>query len=74
VPAEKWVVDLDIFWRHSFGCAMVCREFADRIGYAEPEKAYLVGLLHDIGIIVNSLVYWRSSASRSPPQHPPAAL
>ena len=57
VPADKWVVDLDIFWRHSFGCAMVCREFADRIGYAEPEKAYLAGLLHDIGIIVNSLVY-----------------
>jgi HD-like signal output (HDOD) protein len=50
-------VDLDILWRHSFGCAMVCREFADRIGYAEPEKAYLTGLLHDIGIIVNSLVY-----------------
>ena len=57
VPADKWVVDLDIFWRHSFGCAMVCREFADRIGYAEPEKAYLAGLLHDIGIIVNSLAY-----------------
>jgi putative nucleotidyltransferase with HDIG domain len=57
VPADKWVVDLGIFWRHSFGCAMVCREFADRIGYAEPEKAYLAGLLHDIGIIVNSLVY-----------------
>ena len=31
-------------------------EFADRIGYAEPEKAYLAGLLHDIGILVNSMV------------------
>jgi putative nucleotidyltransferase with HDIG domain len=57
VPDDKWVVDPDIFWRHSFGCAMVCREFADRIGYADPEKAYLAGLLHDLGIIVNSLAY-----------------
>jgi HD-like signal output (HDOD) protein len=50
-------VDLDIFWRHSFGGDMVCREFADRIGCVGPENAYLAGLLHDIGIIVNSLVY-----------------
>lgn len=57
VPAENWVVDLGIFWRHSFGCAMVCREFADRIGYEDLKQAYLAGLLHDIGIIVNSLVY-----------------
>jgi putative nucleotidyltransferase with HDIG domain len=57
VPAEKWVVDPVVFWRHSFGCALVCREFAERIGHADPEQAYLAGLLHDIGIIVNSLVY-----------------
>lgn len=57
MPKEKWVIDPGIFWRHSFGCALVCREFAERIGYPDPEKAYLAGLLHDIGIIVTSLVY-----------------
>ncbi|MGA2419646.1 MAG: HDOD domain-containing protein [Candidatus Acidiferrum sp.] len=57
VPADKWVVDADVFWRHSFGCALVCREFAERIGYSQPDKAYLAGLLHDIGILVTSLVY-----------------
>jgi putative nucleotidyltransferase with HDIG domain len=57
IPREKWVVDPDVFWRHSFGCALVCREFAGRIGYDDPEKAYLAGLLHDLGIIVNSLAY-----------------
>jgi len=57
IPPEKWVVDPGVFWRHSFGCALVCREFAQRIGYGDPEKAYLAGLLHDIGIVVNSLAY-----------------
>src|SRR5580765_6747421 len=27
VPKDKWVVDPGVFWRHSFGCALVCREF-----------------------------------------------
>jgi len=57
VPKEKWVVNPIVFWRHSFGCALVCREFAERIGYSDPDKAYLAGLLHDLGIIVNSLAY-----------------
>jgi putative nucleotidyltransferase with HDIG domain len=57
IPRDKWVVDPDVFWRHSFGCALVCREFAERIGYRDTEKAYLAGLLHDIGIVVNSLAY-----------------
>jgi putative nucleotidyltransferase with HDIG domain len=57
IPDDKWVVDPGVFWRHSFGCALVCQEFAQRIGYQDPEKAYLAGLLHDLGIIVNSLAY-----------------
>jgi putative nucleotidyltransferase with HDIG domain len=57
VPRDKWVVDPHVFWRHSFGCALVCREFAERIGYNDPDKAYLAGLLHDLGIIVNSLAF-----------------
>jgi putative nucleotidyltransferase with HDIG domain len=57
IPREKWVVEPDVFWRHSFGCALVCREFAERIEYADADQAYLAGLLHDIGIVVNSLAY-----------------
>jgi hypothetical protein len=30
---------------------------AQTIGYAEPEKAYLAGLVHDLGILVNSLLF-----------------
>jgi HD-like signal output (HDOD) protein len=46
-----------VFWKHSLGCATVCRELAERIQFAEPEKAYLAGLLHDLGILVNTLAY-----------------
>lgn len=57
VPKNKWAVDPSVFWRHSFGCALVCGEFANRIEYHDRDKAYLAGLLHDLGIIVNSLAY-----------------
>jgi HD-like signal output (HDOD) protein len=46
-----------VFWRHSLGCAAVTNELALRIGYPDPDRAYLAGLLHDLGILVNSLSY-----------------
>lgn len=39
-------------WKHSLACALVSREFARRVGFADPEQAYLGGLLHDLGLIV----------------------
>src|SRR5258708_39619059 len=39
------------FWAHSLGCALVAREFATKIGFADPGKAYAAGLLHDVGVI-----------------------
>ena len=56
IPANRWIVDPSVFWRHSLGCALVCRKFAEILGYPDTEKAYLAGLLHDIGILVNSMV------------------
>ncbi len=49
----KAQIDPIVFWEHSLGCALVCRQFARRVNFAAPEKAYLGGLLHDLGIIVN---------------------
>ncbi len=46
-------IDPVAFWEHSLGCALVARHFARKISYPDPGKAYLAGLLHDIGIIVN---------------------
>ncbi len=52
VPRDSGI-DPTSFWEHSLGCALVCRHFARKISYPDPGKAYLAGLLHDIGIIVN---------------------
>jgi HD-like signal output (HDOD) protein len=46
-------IDPTAFWEHSLGCALVSRHFARKISYPDPAKAYLAGLLHDLGIIVN---------------------
>lgn len=55
VPTGKWAFDAVIFWRHSLGCALVSRKMATIIGYPDPEKAYLAGLVHDLGILVNTV-------------------
>jgi len=55
VPADKWALDALTFWRHSLGCALVSSRMARLIRYPDPEKAYLAGLLHDLGILVNTL-------------------
>ena len=45
-----------VFWRHALGTALVSQRFAQRLGVNHEEKFYLAGLLHDIGILVNSLL------------------
>jgi HD-like signal output (HDOD) protein/signal transduction histidine kinase len=41
--------DLRGFWKSSLTTAVVARELARRIGYAQHEEAYLAGLLHNVG-------------------------
>ena len=53
MPKDTGGIDPVVFWEHSLGCALVCRHFARKISYPDPSKAYLAGLLHDLGIIVN---------------------
>jgi putative nucleotidyltransferase with HDIG domain len=55
VPPDKWALDALTFWRHCLGCALVSSRMARLIGYPDPEKAYLAGLLHDLGILVNTV-------------------
>ena len=56
IPGDKWVLDRNAFWRHSLGCALVTQRMAVGIDYPEPEKAYLAGLIHDLGFLVNSVL------------------
>jgi len=53
LPKGKTSVDPVVFWEHSLGCALVSRQFALKIKFANPDKAYLAGLLHDIGIVAH---------------------
>jgi HD-like signal output (HDOD) protein len=52
-PSDKSSLDPVVFWEHALGCALVCRHVARQINFVDPGKAYLAGLLHDLGIIVN---------------------
>lgn len=72
VPKEKWVIAPDAFWRHSLGCALVTQQIAEAIEYPQPEKAYLAGLLHDLGFLVNSMLYtgqFRACLQRAADEH-----
>ena len=53
LPTAKSTLDPVVFWEHALGCALVCRHLARKINFSDPGKAYLAGLLHDLGIIVN---------------------
>lgn len=44
-------IDLPAFWRHSVAVALISRELAKR-AKVNPETAFAVGLLHDIGRLV----------------------
>lgn len=48
------VIDLSTFWAHAFGVGMVSKIIAEKIRYPDIEKAYLSGIVHDIGEVVLS--------------------
>jgi putative nucleotidyltransferase with HDIG domain len=39
-------------WRHTVACAAGARLLSKRLGGADPEEAFLAGLVHDMGIVV----------------------
>ena len=58
-PADKWLLDPGVFWKHSLGCAMVCRKLSEKLGAGavDGEQAYMAGLLHDLGFVVNCMAF-----------------
>jgi putative nucleotidyltransferase with HDIG domain len=48
------VIDISTFWAHAFGVGMVSKIIAEKIHYPDVEKAYLAGIIHDIGEVVLS--------------------
>jgi len=47
--APSGALDISTFWEHSFGVGMVSKLIAEKIGYPDLEKAYIAGIIHDIG-------------------------
>lgn len=41
--------DMNLFWMHSFSVGAISRHIAAIVGYWDLEKAYLTGIIHDIG-------------------------
>lgn len=46
---KEGVLGVKPFWEHSFGVGIVARLIAEKVGYHDTEKAYIGGLIHDIG-------------------------
>jgi len=50
-PGRAKAFDRIHFWRHSLSVAVLAMEIAKKIGYPNPDEAYIGGLLHDVGKI-----------------------
>jgi HD-like signal output (HDOD) protein len=45
-----------LLWQHAAECSMAARRIAMAIGYEDPERAFMGGVLHDIGKLILMLV------------------
>jgi putative nucleotidyltransferase with HDIG domain len=45
-------LNMNLFWRHSMGVAIVARNLAIHCRESNPERFYLAGILHDIGRLI----------------------
>ena len=50
MPGEA--LDMEAFWRHSLGCAVMARNLATHIPEVDGERVFIGGLLHDIGRLI----------------------
>lgn len=50
IPDE--LVSMETFWRHSIATGILARNLAARSGEKDPERLFVAGLLHDVGLLV----------------------
>ncbi|MDA8429027.1 MAG: HDOD domain-containing protein [Geobacteraceae bacterium] len=46
---NKGAMEIGAFWEHSFGVGMVSKIIAKKVGYPDLEKAYIAGIIHNLG-------------------------
>jgi HD-like signal output (HDOD) protein len=44
-------MEINAFWEHSFGVGMVSKIIAKKVGYPDLEKAYIAGIIHNLGVV-----------------------
>lgn len=49
---DKIIIDRVLFWRHSLEAAIACREIARACDYHPIEEAFVLGLMHDLGLLI----------------------
>lgn len=50
--ADDPPVDPRLFWEHSIACGLIASQLAAQIRCAEPETAFTMGLIHDVGRMI----------------------
>jgi HD-like signal output (HDOD) protein len=48
------VFDINSFWRYSVFCGSTARFFARRLGYRVAGEAFVAGLMHDVGVLIEA--------------------
>lgn len=49
---ESIQIDMAQFWKHSIACGSICKVLASEIRINQQEEAFVVGLLHDTGKLI----------------------
>jgi len=49
---ESAQIDMTMFWKHSIAVATICKVLADAARINQQEEAFIVGLLHDVGKLI----------------------
>jgi len=47
----------EVFWHHALATALLSQKLSDDLGHSHNAHVYLAGLLHDIGILTNALLF-----------------
>ncbi len=46
------LINMDSFWRHSLHCGLLARQLARQTDVLHPDRLFVCGLLHDLGILL----------------------
>ncbi|MCH8271270.1 MAG: HDOD domain-containing protein, partial [Planctomycetes bacterium] len=51
---ERSELDVRQFWEHAISCGIIAAKIASALGEKEPDRAFTMGLIHDVGRLIYS--------------------